>query len=148
MRHMKFTDGAQMGATCKTYMGPTWAIPRYPSLPRWVPPVCQWCKNRMGPRWVKWFAKMGPIMTTLMAQLPPIWAPFVLLDCHVNCIKMVQITKYSRKIKISWQELSFMHRIGLCGMACIYSDDHLEIQYGGHMTSSPLAPFDWPDPKT
>jgi hypothetical protein len=26
-----------------------------------------------------WFAKMGPIMTTLMAQLPPIWAPFVLL---------------------------------------------------------------------
>jgi hypothetical protein len=22
---------------------------------------------------------------------------------HVNCIKMVQIAKYSRKIKISWQ---------------------------------------------
>jgi hypothetical protein len=28
---------------------------------------------------------------------------------HVTCTKMVQIAKYSRKIKISWQELSFVH---------------------------------------
>jgi hypothetical protein len=25
---------------------------------------------------------------------------------------------------------------------------HLGIQYGGHVTSSPMAPFDLPDPKT
>jgi hypothetical protein len=25
---------------------------------------------------------------------------------------------------------------------------HLEIQHGSHVTSSPMAPFDWPDSKT
>jgi hypothetical protein len=37
-----------------------------------------------------WFAKMGPIMTTLMAQLPPISAPFVLLAGPVHVLAYVQ----------------------------------------------------------
>jgi hypothetical protein len=28
-----------------------------------------------------------------------------------------------------------------------YLGGHLEIQYGGHVTSSAMAPFDWPYPK-
>jgi hypothetical protein len=33
-------------------------------------------------------------------------------------------------------------------LGTIINGGHLEIQYGGHVTSSSLAPFDWPDLKT
>jgi hypothetical protein len=35
----------------------------------------------------------------------------------------------------------FVHIIWLCGITCIYYGGHLEIQYRGHVTSSPLAPY-------